>query len=196
MKILKFFCILILVLLCFSLFGCATEQDENIPEEIRDLYGKTVVRRGRYEFTFQDLEHKIIFKKQYGGHQFIQVHRLSETVYEVFSPERRGMSTNWAAYVDPVNSRASSTFYDLIDTKDEYVIHVDEAKEGYYIVVEEMFANYDDPDRYYKEYPLENVSPFVDDVVIEFKIDENGNAVATYRSGIFYTKTDVTFTVP
>ena len=187
---------MILALLCFSLFGCSTEQDDNIPEEIRDLYGKTADRFGHYEFTFRDLENHIIFKKEKVNRQFIQVHRLSETVYEVFSPERRGMSTNWAAFVDPVNSRASQTFYDYIGTKDEYVIHVDEAKEGYYIVVTEMFPDYDDPDRYYKEYPLENVSPFVDDAVIEFSIDENGNAVATYRSGIFYTKTDVTFTVP
>lgn len=102
--------------------------------------------------------------------------------------DETGLSTNHAKYYDLKNSKKSKNFDYVLTAKDNFVVYADDRNGEPIIIVQDIF----DKDKYYEEYPLENVSPVGADFAVDGHFDEKGNIIITYLSGENCVETDYT----
>ena len=192
MKIKKVFSILILVLLCLNIVGCANEPEDKGNKDITDLYTLTKNDDNTYSYSLSDWEGKILFEKNDVVRE-PKINQIAATVYELITQTGTGLSTNWAVYCDVKNSQTSDIYDYVLAAKENYVICGDFKNGEHFIVVQEIFET--DGDRYYKEYKLENVSPVAADFVVDGYFNTKGNVNITYLSGEDYTETNYTIVI-
>ena len=182
--------ILVGVLLCFMVAGCATKPDEKGYKDITDLYTVTKKEDNTHSYSFADLNGNILFEKENVVRE-PKINMVSVNVYELITQTGTGLSTNWAVYCDVENSKISETFHYGLGAKGDYVVCADYEEGKHFIIVQNIF----DKSVYYKTYELENVSPVAADFVVDGYFNTKGNVNITYLSGEDYTETNYTIVI-
>ena len=182
--------ILVGVLLCFMVAGCATKPDEKGYKDITDLYTVTKKEDNTHSYSFADLNGNILFEKENVVRE-PKINMVSVNVYELITQTGTGLSTNWAVYCDVETSKVSETFHYVLGAKGDYVVYADYEEGKHFIIVQNIF----DKSVYYKTYELENVSPVAADFVVDGYFNTKGNVNITYLSGEDYTETNYTIVI-
>ena len=182
--------ILVGVLLCFMVAGCATKPDEKGYKDITDLYTVTKNEDNTHSYSFADLNGNILFEKENVVRE-PKINMVSVNVYELITQTGTGLSTNWAVYCDVEKSKVSETFHYVLGAKGNYVVCADYEEGKHFITVQNIF----DKSVYYKTYELENVSPVAADFALGCEFDSDNNVTITYLTGEDYTETKLTIDI-
>ena len=183
--------ILVGVLLCFVVTGCATKPDEKGYKDITDLYTVTKNENNTHSYSFADLNGNILFEKENAVRE-PKINMVSVNVYELITQTGTGRSTNWAVYCDVENSKTSETFYYVLAAQGDYVVCADYKDNKHFITVQKIF----DKSVYYKTYELENVSPVAADFALGCEFENETKATITYLAGEDYTQTEMAIDIP
>ncbi len=183
--------ILVGVLLCFVVAGCATKPDEKEYKDITDLYSVTKNDDKRYSYQFYDLNNNILFQKENVVRE-PKISQINTTVYELKTQTGTGLSTNWAVYCDVENGKVSETFYYVLGAQGAYVVFAAYEEGKHFIIVQNIF----DKAIYYKTYELEKVSPVAADFALGCEFDGDNKATISYLTGEDYTETKLTIDIP
>ena len=183
--------ILVGVLLCFMVAGCATKPDEKGYKDITDLYTVTKNEDNTHSYSFADLNGNILFEKENVVRE-PKINMVSVNVYELITQTGTGLSTNWAVYCDVENSKVSETFQYVLMAQGNYVLYANYENGEHSIIVQDIF----DKSQYYKQHILANCSPVAGDIVIGAKPNGEGIAVVTYLIGNDYKETELTIKFP
>lgn len=182
--------ILVGVLLCFVVTGCANKPDEKGYKDITDLYTVTKNEDNTHSYSFADLNGNILFEKENVVRE-PKINMVSINVYELITQAGTGLSTNWAVYCDVENSKVSETFHYVLGVKGDYVVCADYEEGKHFIIVQNIF----DKSVYSKTYELENVSPVAADFALGCEFDSDNEVTITYLTGEDYTETKLTIDI-
>ena len=130
--------ILVGVLLCFVVAGCATKPDEKGYKDITDLYTVTKNEDNTHSYSFADLNGNILFEKENVVRE-PNINQIAVNVYELKTQTGTGLSTNWAVYCDVEKSKTSETFYYVLATQGDYVVCADYKDNKHFITVQNIF---------------------------------------------------------
>ena len=182
--------ILVGVLLCFMVAGCATKPDEKGYKDITDLYTVTKNEDNTHSYSFADLNGNILYEEENVVRE-PKINMVSVNVYELITQTGTGLSTNWAVYCDVENSKVSETFQYVLMAQGNYVIYANYEKGEHSVIVQNIF----DKSEYYKKHILTNFSPVAADFALGCEFDSDNNVTITYLTGEDYTETKLTIDI-